>query len=53
MSDYIKAFKTLVDAEYSERPHKFLHVNPKETGLTLGGIYEVANPETFDWDFAK
>jgi lysozyme family protein len=53
MADYIKAFKTLVDAEYSERPHKFLHINRKESGLTLGGIYEVANPETFDWDFAK
>ena len=51
MSNFPQAFLTLVDAEYSENAEEFLHQNEFEEDITLGGIYRVANPLSFDWQF--
>lgn len=51
MSNFPQAFLKLVDAEYSENPYEFLHQNEFEDDITLGGIYRLANPLSFDWQF--
>lgn len=51
MSNFPQAFLKLVDAEYSANPEDFLHQNTGENDITLGGIYRVANPLSFDWQF--
>lgn len=48
---FYKAYKILRELEYSNDPKKFLHKNSNETGYTLGGIYQKANPKAVNWDF--
>jgi len=53
MAQFNKAYKQLQDDEFSSIPERFLHKNKGEKGFTLGGIYEVANPNKIDWGFVK
>ena len=53
MARYAEAFKRLIDAEYPDGEEDFLHKNSGENGLTVGGVYQSANPESFNWDFIE
>jgi hypothetical protein len=44
-----KALKILYEVEFNNLPHKFLHKNKTENKLTLGGVYQKANPYSIDW----
>lgn len=53
MSDFKQAYKILVDAEYDGKEYLFLHKNKRESTITVGGIYEKANPNALDYEFIK
>ena len=53
MANFVKAYIKLTQAEFGNKPDQFLHLNAGENGYTLGGIYQKANPEAFDWIFIE
>lgn len=53
LEKFYKSYKILKELEYGDNPKKFLHKNKNETGYTLGGIYQTANPKALDWDFVE
>lgn len=53
MADFKQAYKILVDAEYDGKEYLFLHKNKRESTVTVGGIYEKANPNALDYEFIK
>jgi hypothetical protein len=53
MANYSEAYLKITESEFSNNPEKFLHQNPNEDGLTIGGIYQKSNPDTFDWGFIQ
>ncbi len=53
MANFKKAYVKLANAEFGSNPEKFLHKNQGENGYTIGGIYQVANPNSFNWEFIE
>jgi len=53
MANFSEAYIKLCELEFSNKPEKFLHRNEGENGYTLGGIYQVANPSEFNWEFIE
>jgi len=53
MADIKKALKVLYKSEFSNLPQRFLHKNKTENLLTLGGVYQKANPYDIDWKFCS
>lgn len=53
MAIFKKAYVKLANAEFGNKPDKFLHKNQGENGYTIGGIYQVANPDAFNWKFIE
>jgi hypothetical protein len=51
MANLYLALRELWQVEFSNDPDKFLHKNSGEHGLTLGGVYQVANPSQINWTF--
>ncbi len=51
MAQFNKAYSILTQAEFSNRPEKFLHKNKKEKFLTIGGVYERFHPTAISWEF--
>ena len=51
MADFSKSYKILVDLEFGSNPKKFLHRNPTEDTVTLGGVYKLHHQDKIDWDF--
>lgn len=51
MAQFKKSYKILNDAEFGSNPEKFLHQNPTEDFVTLGGIYEKYHRLKIDWNF--
>lgn len=51
MSQFSIAYKLLTQAEFSNKPEKFLHKNSTEKSYTLGGIYRHMNPDALNWSF--
>jgi hypothetical protein len=45
------ALEKLWKVEFGNNPDKFLHKNQGESGWTLGGVYQKANPTQIDWNF--
>ncbi len=53
MAIFKKSYVKLANQEFGNNPEKFLHKNQGEKGYTIGGIYQVANPEAFNWQFIE
>ena len=53
MANFAPAYLKLSQAEFGNKPEQFLHKNKNEDGYTIGGIYQVANPDAFDWEFIE
>lgn len=53
MANFNEAYLILTKAEFGNKPEKFVHQNPGENGLTVGGIYQSANPTAIDWEFIQ
>ena len=53
MADIKKSLIEVFNVEFGNRPEKFLHKNHGETGYTLGGIYQTANPLMIDWGLVE
>lgn len=51
MSDFKQAYAKMKKAEYNKKENLFLHKHEDEKGLTVGGIYQSANPNALDYDF--
>jgi hypothetical protein len=49
MADIEKSLNQLFEVEFNNNPSLFLHKNKGESGYTIGGIYQVANPTMIDW----
>ncbi len=53
MANFKTAYVKLANAEFGSNPEKFLHKNQGENGYTIGGVYQVANPDSFNWEFIE
>ena len=53
MADIKKGMTLLFDAEFDSMPQRFLHKNKTENLLTIGGVYQKANPYNLDWEFVE
>lgn len=51
MADFNESYRLLTQAEFSNKPEKFLHQNPNEEFVTLGGVYQKWHQLAVDWNF--